>query len=275
LVSFPNCKINLGLRILRKREDGFHDLETAFYPVAIQDALEIVRNPSPGAEGVDLRVTGLAVDGPPENNICVKAWHLLKKDFSELPPVIMHLHKLIPSGAGLGGGSADGAFTLLALDKKFRLGLSPEALLSYALSLGSDCPFFILNKPCLAASRGEEMEPIPLDLSPYQLLIVNPRIPVSTAWAFSQIRPSADGPSVRQALLQPISHWKDSLVNDFEPAVFAAYPQIAQIKQTLYAHGALYASMSGTGSTVYGIFEKENVPTMNFPEDYFVKALNH
>ncbi|HEY0066376.1 MAG TPA: 4-(cytidine 5'-diphospho)-2-C-methyl-D-erythritol kinase [Flavisolibacter sp.] len=273
MVSFPNCKINLGLRILRKREDGFHDLETAFYPVAIQDALEIVRNPLPGADGVDLRVTGLAVDGPPEKNICVKAWHLLKKDFSGLPPVIMHLHKLIPSGAGLGGGSADGAFTLLALDKKFRLGLSREALLSYALSLGSDCPFFILNKPCLAAGRGEEMEPIALDLSPYQVVIVNPHIPVSTAWAFSQIRPAADGPSVHQALQQPISHWKDGLVNDFEPAVFAAHPEIAQIKQTLYAHGALYASMSGTGSTVYGIFEKENLPAFGFPEHYFVKTV--
>lgn len=275
MVSFPNCKINLGLRILKKRADGFHDLETAFYPIALQDALEIIRNPAPGAEGVELKVTGLAIDGPPGNNICVKAWHLLKQDFSELPPVILHLHKIIPSGAGLGGGSADGAFTLLALDKKFRLGLSQKALLSYALTLGSDCPFFILNKPCFAASRGEEMEPLALDLTPYTLLIVNPRLPVSTAWAFLQIRPSADGPSVRQALRQPISAWKENLVNDFEPGIFAAYPEIARIKQTLYEKGALYASMSGTGSTVYGIFEKEHTPQISFPEHYFVSRLNH
>lgn len=270
MVSFPNCKINLGLRILRKRADGFHDLETAFYPLAIQEALEIVRNPLPGAEGVDLKVTGLTVDGPPESNICVKAWHLLKKDFSALPPIILHLHKLIPSGAGLGGGSADGAFTLMALDKKFGLGLSREALLSYALALGSDCPFFILNKPCFAVGRGEEMETLPLDLSAYALVIVNPRIPVATAWAFSRINPSAEGSSVREALHGPVSTWKDTLVNDFEPGVFETYPEIARIKQTLYEAGALYTSMSGTGSTVYGIFEKQAVPAMDFPEHYYV-----
>jgi 4-diphosphocytidyl-2-C-methyl-D-erythritol kinase len=269
LVVFPNCKINLGLHILRKRGDGFHDLETVFYPAALQDALEIITAPA-GTEPV-LHTTGLLIDGSPEDNICLKAYGLLKKDFSQLPPVQLHLHKLIPAGAGLGGGSADGAFTLLLLNRKYRLGLTEEQLIRYALQLGSDCPFFIKNKPCLARGRGEELQELDLDLSGCKLLLVNPKIHINTGWAFSQLRPNEDRPSLKELAQSPVSAWKDFLVNDFEGPIFSRFPEIGGIKDRLYGMGALYASMSGSGSTVYGLFPKELELSPQFPAPYFVK----
>jgi 4-diphosphocytidyl-2-C-methyl-D-erythritol kinase len=273
MVSFPNCKINLGLNILRKRADGYHDLETIFYPLALQDAVEVIVQQQPSEQRVIFSSTGLKVDGDPANNLCVKAYQVLQQDFPDLPAIQLHLHKNIPMGAGLGGGSADGAFVLQLLNKKCQLGLSNEQLINYALQLGSDCPFFILNTPCFATSRGEIMEPITLDLSAYNIVIVNPGIHVSTAKAFAALTPTLPAKSVKAIIQQPIATWKNELVNDFETPVFALFPAIAEIKQQLYQHGAVYASMSGSGSTVFGLFEKAQQPVLNFPADYLVQTI--
>jgi 4-diphosphocytidyl-2-C-methyl-D-erythritol kinase len=256
LVVFPNCKINLGLNIIAKRADGFHDLETVFYPIAIKDVLEVVQQ-STASVDVEFTATGLPVAGAAADNLCVKAYHLLKKDFSSLPSIKMHLHKVIPMGAGLGGGSADGAFALAMLNRKFQLGLSNDQLIGYALQLGSDCPFFISNEPCFAVGRGEKLAPIAIDLSGYRIVVTNPGIHVNTGWAFSQVRPTKPQRQLRDVIHQPMVTWKDELINDFEEAVFGAHPEIKAIKENLYAQGAVYASMTGSGSAVYGIFEKD------------------
>jgi 4-diphosphocytidyl-2-C-methyl-D-erythritol kinase len=290
MIVFPNCKINLGLRILNKREDGYHNLETVFYPVGINDALEVIRadhgrqtiddSKTPDYASVRFTSTGLFIAGDEANNLCIKAYHLLKKDFPSLPPVEMHLHKAIPMGAGLGGGSADGAFTLKLLNDQFHLGLSTQQLINYSLQLGSDCPFFILNKPCFATGRGELLEPIVLDLSAYHFAIVNPGIHVNTGWAFEQSgrfsTPSNQSaqlqrPDCRQTVQQPISTWKDQLINDFEEPVSKAHPEIAAIKQQLYDAGAVYASMTGSGSTVFGIFT--TIPHLKVADNYFISIL--
>jgi 4-diphosphocytidyl-2-C-methyl-D-erythritol kinase len=270
VIVFPNCKINLGLHVLQKRNDGFHDLETVFYPIALQDAVEIIHAPSGFTQ---LNTTGVNLDSPPEENICHKAWSLLKKDFPDLPEVMMHLHKVIPTGAGLGGGSADGAFTLLLLNKKFNLGLKEAQLKEYALKLGSDCPFFILNKPAHALGRGELLEEINLDLSAFSIMIVNPRIHITTATAFSMVKPSSNRPSLKTLIHNPPAEWRYLVKNDFESAVFLRHPEIESIKNELYEHGAVYASMSGSGSTVYGLFEKgaQNLPS--FPSHYFTAMI--
>lgn len=268
MISFPNCKINLGLHILNKREDGFHNLETFFYPLPLRDALEIIK-----AEKTVFTSSGLPVPGNADDNICLKAYYLLKKYFAALPPVKIHLHKTIPVGAGLGGGSADGAFTLTLLNKKFNLELSIDQLINYALKLGSDCPFFIVNKPCIATGRGEILEPLSIDLSAYKFLIVNPGIHVNTGWAFSQITPVFPEKSIAAIITQPVETWKKELKNDFEESVFKNHPEIKSIKEELYNQGAVYASMSGSGSTVYGIFKKETELSFTFPPHYFAKEL--
>lgn len=257
MVLFPNCKINLGLNIIRKREDGYHDLETVFYPIAIKDALEAIRT---GTEGIRFSSSGLIVAGNTGDNLCVKAYQLLKKDFPDLGGIEMHLHKQIPMGAGLGGGSADGAFALLLLDQLFSLELSQEQLIRYALQLGSDCPFFILNKPCFATGRGETMQPVALDLSAYRFVLINPGIHVSTAQAFAGIQPQVPATRIPDIVQLPIDQWKGLLVNDFEKNVTGAHPEIAAIKAELYQKGAIYASMTGSGSTVFGLFHKNNTP---------------
>jgi 4-diphosphocytidyl-2-C-methyl-D-erythritol kinase len=249
---------------LQKREDGFHDLETVFYPIPLVDALEIIP-----ANETNISVSGIKIDTAEEDNICIKAYHLLKKDFV-LPPVKIHLHKNIPIGAGLGGGSADGAFTLLLLNKKFNLNLSGEELNSYALTLGSDCPFFIKNKPCLASKQGEILQEIDLDLSGYKLVLVNPYIHIYTGWAFSQIEPNKNRTSLFNIIQQPIQKWKGILVNDFEEAIFNHYPAVKEIKEQLYREGAMYAAMSGSGSTVFGLFNNNKIPPLTFPK-YFVQ----
>ena len=254
MLVFPDCKINLGLRILNKREDGFHNLETVFYPIGINDALEVIL--APGA-GLQFSQTGLMVDGNEADNICIKAYHLLKKDFPHLPAIKMHLHKAIPMGAGLGGGSADGAFALQLLNTAFELHLSQQQLIEYALQLGSDCPFFIINQPCYATGRGENLETLQLDLSSYKIAVINPGIHVNTAWAFKQLQKTTKTESrnsLKEVISGPVSTWKKFLSNDFETVVFAAHPEIKFIKDKLYEMDALYASMSGSGSTVFGIF---------------------
>lgn len=270
MVFFPNAKINLGLRVIRKRVDGYHDIETVFYPIqGLRDALEIVRG---NAETpVDFNITGLPLQGTVEQNLCVKAYTLLKQNFPDLPSIQMHLHKTIPMGAGLGGGSADGAFTLRLLNQHFQLGLTQDQLISYALQLGSDCPFFIVNQPCFATGRGEIMTPMALDLSAYQFVLINPGIHVPTGWAFSQLQPATPSISCEQIVLQDPTTWQDQLINDFETFVMDTYPKIRELKETLYQYGAVYASMTGTGSTVYGIFKKEtDLSSLQFPSNYFV-----
>jgi 4-diphosphocytidyl-2-C-methyl-D-erythritol kinase len=275
MVTFPNCKINLGLNILQKRNDGFHDLATIFYPIELKDVLEIIpaRNIEQQQSSIQFTTSGLVVDGNSTDNICFKAYELLKADFPTLPPIEMHLHKAIPMGAGLGGGSADGAFALKTLNAKFNLNLTVQQLIDYALQLGSDCPFFIINQPCFATSRGEKMTPIHLDLSAYTFVIVNPGIHVNTGWAFKQITPSVPAKSIQQIIQQPIETWKHELLNDFELPVATAYPAIQNIKQDLYAKGAVYASMSGSGSTVFGIFKKGTEKVNYTAEGYFVKEI--
>jgi 4-diphosphocytidyl-2-C-methyl-D-erythritol kinase len=270
MVTFPNGKINLGLNIVNKRTDGYHDIETIFYPIKLNDAIEVIKK-----NNIHFSVTGLAIDGDQENNLSIKAFHLLKKDFPQLPPIHLHLHKTIPLGAGLGGGSADGAFTLKLLNKKFDLGLSEKQLVEYSLQLGSDCPFFISNKPCFATGRGEMLEQIDLDLSQFKIVIVHPGVHVSTAWAFSTIKPGAPKKSIKEISKQPIETWKQELKNDFEEPVFNKYPEIKKIKDDLYTAGAIYSSMSGSGSAVYGYFEKDKPLSLSFPRNYFLKELGN
>jgi 4-diphosphocytidyl-2-C-methyl-D-erythritol kinase len=259
MVVFPNCKINLGLNIIRKRDDGFHDLETVFYPLSLRDALEIIRSPDPSDnKGIHFTQSGIPIPGEHTNNLCVKAWHLLRKDYPQIGSVDCHLHKVIPMGAGLGGGSADGAFMLQLLNQVFHLQIDQADLLKYALQLGSDCPFFIHNTPCFATGRGEILEPYQIDLSDYRIVLVNPGIHISTAQAFAGIQPARPAVSITRILQQPVEEWKQQLINDFEKSLALVHPVLAQIKDALYAQGAVYASLTGTGSTLYGLFEKKH-----------------
>lgn len=273
MLLFPNCKINLGLQIRRKRADGFHDLETVFYPVALQDALEVIQ--SDGKGELAFTSSGNTVTRIPGQNICVKAYRLLQQRFPELPSVQMHLHKVIPSGAGLGGGSADGAYALLLLNQKLRLGLANGELAELALQLGSDCPFFIYNTPAFARGRGELLEPIPLDLSSYQVLLVNPGVHVPTAEAFRHVRPNDDRPSMKELIGLPVSQWQEALHNDFEASVFRAFPRVGELKEYLLSLKPLYCAMSGSGSSVFGIFEKDRLtaPPSALPRAYFARLL--
>lgn len=283
MIVFPNCKINLGLRILRKRTDGYHDLETLFYPLPLYDVLEGILDTGYGVRNSDnnrdespiqFSSSGFSINGNVDDNLCVKAYKLLKNDFAQLPPVQMHLQKTIPAGAGLGGGSADAAFTLKLLNQKFDLHLSSDQLIHYALQLGSDCPFFIINTPCLATGRGEILEQLTLDLSAYKFVIVNPAIPINTTHAFSEIIPALPEKALSQIIQQPVATWKDEVINDFEKTVFIQHPEIEAIKNQLYDGGAVYASMSGSGSTVYGVFKKETPFSHFFPTYYFFKQIS-
>ncbi len=274
MIVFPNCKINLGLQVIRKRSDGYHDLETIFYPLPLSDSLEVIESKSHGKSfSIPFSSSGLEIKGDSSTNLCVKAYRLLKKDFPDLPHVQIHLHKVIPSGAGLGGGSADGAFTLKLLNEKFQLGLSTKELLSYAAHLGSDCPVFILNKPCHGTGRGEICEEIDLDLSQYKFVIVNPGIHIDTGRAFLDIRPAEPERPLKEVIKEPVEKWKDVLFNDFEKVLFKKHWEVVDIKDELYKDGAIYASMSGSGSTVYGIFRKDKKLNINFPKHYFVKEM--
>jgi 4-diphosphocytidyl-2-C-methyl-D-erythritol kinase len=274
VIVFPNSKINLGLNILRKRSDGYHDLETVFYPIPLTDILEIIENKHPeDSPRMPFTISGFSVPGVPASNICAKAYKLLKRDFPKLPFIQMHLHKGVPLGAGLGGGSADAAFVLKLLNDIFSLNISGKELIDYAAELGSDCPFFIINKPCFATGRGEILEEITLDLSAYKFVIVNPGIHINTGDTFVKLKPAIPEKSIREIIAQPIETWKYQLQNDFEKVVFKQYREIVDIKDTLYRIGAIYSSMSGSGSTVYGIFKKEQQLELNFPEHYFVREL--
>lgn len=250
MITFPNAKINLGLNILEKRSDGYHNLESYFYPIPWHDSLEILESNTFSFKSYGLEIPGGST------NLCIKAYDLLKEDF-DLPPVDIHLLKGIPMGAGLGGGSADGAFTLRMLNNLFKLNLEREKLEAYALELGSDCPFFISNESHVATGRGEQFVTKGADLSGYFLAIINPGIHVSTKEAFDGIVPASHKNSIETLIANPIHTWKDQLVNDFEQTIFPKHPEVEQLKNEMYDKGALYASMTGTGSTVYGIFEEK------------------
>lgn len=252
MITFPNIKINLGLSITEKRPDGYHNLETVFYPVALEDALEIRTNPK-AQQKFTLHQHGMEIAGNPENNLVVKAYLLLDKEF-HLPPVEIHLYKHIPSGAGLGGGSSDAAFMLKLLNEHYNLQLSDNQLEDYAATLGADCAFFIKNTPTYAEGIGNIFSPIELSLKGYRMMIVKPDVFVSTREAFANIRPHRPEYPVREVIRRPVAEWKDTLINDFEASVFPQYPVIGEIKEELYHQGAIYASMSGSGSSVFGLF---------------------
>ena len=268
MLTFPNAKINLGLNITEKRPDGYHNLETIFYPVPIEDALEInILNEGNGK--FRLHQAGLEIEGEAESNLVVKAYKLLDDRFN-LPPVDIHLFKHIPSGAGLGGGSSDAACMLKLLNEHFQLELSEEQLEVYAATLGADCAFFIKNKPTYAEGIGNLFSPIELSLSGYQIMIVKPNVFVSTREAFSNIHPHRPEYPVKEAILRPVAEWKDILINDFEASVFPQHPVIGEIKRELYHQGAIYASMSGSGSSVFGLFAPGFVlPEIDWGTDMF------
>ena len=251
--SIVNCKINLGLNIIRKRDDGFHDLQTVFYPT---DAFSDLLSLEPIAGGLEFVCDSAQDIGPDSDNLCVKAFRLLERDFG-VQGVRLRLEKHIPTGAGVGGGSADAAFVLKMLTEQFKLPLDNVDLKQYAAQLGSDVPFFIDNKPAFAEGRGEIMTPVDLDLSAYNIIIEKPEVSVSTREAYAHVRPHESDVNFAEVVRNvPVHEWKKYLYNDFEDSVFPKYPQIAEIKRKFYESGALYAAMSGSGSAVFGIFPK-------------------
>lgn len=269
MLTFPNCKINLGLYITARRADGFHDLETVFYPVSLRDALEAL----PAKNGESMRLSGKVVAGDSKDNLVWKAYKMLQAQFpTTIPALDIYLHKSIPMGAGLGGGSADGAFMLRLLNNQFNLGLTDEYLAELALDLGSDCPFFIYNTPQLASGRGEQMSPVAIDLSGFSMQLICPQVHVSTAQAFKMITPCPAPFNLKDLAQLPVKDWKNAITNDFEAPIFQQHPVLASIKQQLYTGGAVYASMSGSGSAIYGIFHKGGRAVINadieFEEHY-------
>jgi len=261
MVVFPNAKINLGLHVTGQRKDGFHDIESLMYPVTLCDILEII--PS-GSGTIEFRSTGLPVPGTMTDNLCIKAFNLLASTFP-LPAVKIHLHKVIPMGSGLGGGSSDAAFTLKILNELFSIGLSPVQLMEFSGKLGSDCPFFIENRPGLATGRGDLLQPVSPDIAGYSCIIVVPDVHVSTAEAYAGVTVKKPAEPIPGIVTRSPESWKDHLVNDFEQTVIRRYPVIGGIKEELYSAGAVYVSMSGSGSAVYGVFCGEAPDRNRFP----------
>ncbi len=251
MLGFANAKINLGLHILGRRDDGYHEIETIFYPVyQLRDIVEVVE-----ASSVDIVQTGIELDIPLEKNLVHKAYKLLSEEYN-LPPVMFFLHKIIPFGAGLGGGSADAAKTLELLNSYFDLGIGQSQLADYASKLGADCAFFIYNRPMLARGIGNDLLSVDLDLSGYNIVIVKPDFTISTAEAYSLVKPVDHSLSLLDVIKYPVEHWRDYLVNDFERFLFSPYPLLKEIKQILYEKGALYVSLSGSGSAMFAIFDR-------------------
>lgn len=254
MITFPNAKINLGLNIVARRPDGYHNIETVFFPIVIHDILEIV----PSATGcTTLHISGKKIDCPTEKNLVMKAYRLMRQQCPTIPETDIYLYKHIPDGAGLGGGSADASFTLKVLNEISGAELDDDTLAEMASQLGADCAFFIYNRPMYATGIGNKFTPANVDLSGYRLLLVKPAIMVPTAKAYSMVTPKPSGQYIPDILQHSPSDWKYMLKNDFEPSVFTQYPQLAHIKQQLYASGAIYASMSGSGSSIFGIFDND------------------
>ena len=259
MITFPVAKINLGLNVVEKRADGYHNLQTVFYPVPIMDALEIVpmSDGFPSDVDCDLKVTNITIEGDEQRNLVVRAYHLLKADYPELPRVHAHLWKGIPTQAGMGGGSSDCGYMIRLLNETFDMGLSSEQMQQYAARLGADCAFFIESSACYAEGIGERLQPIDLDLSGWYIGVVRPDIPVPTKEAFSRIHPHYPALNCRDVVKQPVETWRDRLTNDFEESVFALHPEIGAVKEQLYKMGATYAAMSGSGSALFGLFKDE------------------
>lgn len=260
MICFPNAKINLGLRVTEKRRDGYHNIETVFYPLNLSDILEITPLPD-NSDRYAFKNTGDIVGVDPSENLCIKALNELNKH-RQIPPVSIHLHKIIPSGSGLGGGSSDAAYVLKTLNELFQLQLSLSELTSIALRIGSDCPFFIHNKPLLAKGRGDIFDPVEIDLSGIHILLVHPGISVNTGWAYSKVKPGKQSCSISSIIRTDPGDWKNNLFNDFEPGIFTAYPHIERIRNKMLSAGAFYASMTGSGSAVYGLFYQPAEPGM-------------
>lgn len=260
MLLYPNCKINLGLNVLRRRSDGYHELETLFYPVNATEA--IVIEPS---DLFSFKVEGITIDGDLKDNLCVKAWNLISSRY-ELTPVSITLYKYLPMGAGLGGGSSDAAYVIKGINQLFDLGMAEVEMAEIAATIGSDAPFFIYNKPMLATGRGEVLEPIDFSLSGYHIRLIKPSFGISTKEAYSGITPSDENSlSVKQILELPIREWQGLLKNDFERHLFERYPELAQIKEDFIKQGAVYAAMSGSGSTIFGLFDNTPNPCFAKP----------
>jgi 4-diphosphocytidyl-2-C-methyl-D-erythritol kinase len=255
MISFPNAKINLGLHVTGKRQDGYHNIETVFYPLGLSDILEVT--PSSDARGhYTFLNTGTIIEGEPSDNLCIRAWNELNK-IRPLPGVSIHLHKIIPSGAGLGGGSSNAVYVLRALNDLFQLGLQASELELIAGGIGSDCPFFMHNKPLFATGRGEIFEPAEIDLKGLRIVIVHAGIHIDTARAYREIALSEHAASLKDLIYTDPYRWQGKVVNDFEQVVFSGYPEIRYLKEQLLASGAFYSSMTGSGSAVYGLFDYE------------------
>jgi 4-diphosphocytidyl-2-C-methyl-D-erythritol kinase len=249
MVTFPPCKINLGLYVLSKRPDGFHNIHTCFYPVPWTDVLEVIES-----NQLEFISSGISIPGAANDNLCMKAYHMMKQIY-DLPPVKICLHKIIPMGAGLGGGSSDGAYLIQLLNDQFQLHIPLPALRSLALQLGSDCSFFFQHEAMIGSGRGEVLEPLSLSLKDKFLVIVKPDVHVSTAAAYRGVVPGSPGKDLRSVLSAPLENWRHDLKNDFEDSVFFKHPIVEKIKTDLYSAGAIYASMSGSGSSVFGLFD--------------------
>ena len=267
MISFPNAKINLGLHVIEKRADGFHNIETVFYPLSLCDILELVPSEK---EGVEFNSSGLTIPGDIDSNLIAKAYRLI----SSSHPVIqssshlaIHLHKIIPMGAGLGGGSSDGAYTLTVLNEIYHLDLSVTQIQDLARQVGSDCAFFIENKPVYAVGRGDQFESLDLDLSGYQIVVAIPDVHVNTPEAYSMVTPNVPEQSIQEIIQLPVEQWKSLLINDFEEPVMKRYPVIREIKEEFYQQGAIYAAMSGSGAAVYGIFSPQSPVTEAFDRE--------
>ncbi|MCF8366204.1 MAG: 4-(cytidine 5'-diphospho)-2-C-methyl-D-erythritol kinase [Bacteroidales bacterium] len=265
MIFFPNAKINLGLFVTGKRFDGYHNIETILYPVPLCDVIELISSPDGNFQ---FSYTGFPIPGNADENLIVKAWQMLKHDFN-LPPVKIHLHKNIPLGAGLGGGSADAAFTILLINRNFQLGLSENKMMEYAAQLGMDCPFFINNTPAYAFERGDKLEKSGVNLSGKFLVIIKPSCHISTVEAYGGIKPSPSAISIKEILAKPLDQWKETLKNDFEKSAFIKCPEIEIIKNSLYKHGSIYAAMSGSGAAVFGIFEKAINLKKHFSKQFY------
>jgi len=264
MLVFPNCKINLGLHVVSKREDGFHNIETVFYPVNWCDAIEIIENKTANGPFI-FSQSGIPVGGSPDQNLIYKGWKMMS-DLKKIPPIQVHLHKNIPMGAGLGGGSSDAAYFINLLNDQFNLGFSLPEKFQIASELGSDCAFFITNTPVFAEGKGNEFSDITVSLDKYFILVVYPGIPSNTKDAYGGLLPHSPEHDIKNILNENIHTWKEHLVNDFEVSIFNKYYDTRLLKEKLYDAGALYASLSGSGSAVFGIFDKD--PLIDFPLPY-------
>lgn len=267
MITFPIAKVNLGLNVVERRADGYHNLQTVFYPVGIKDALEVtpMDDTFPSEVDCDIKVTNINIEGDEQKNLVVRAYNLLKKDFPSLPRLHAHLYKGIPTQAGMGGGSSDASAMLVLLNKLFGLRLSEQQLIQYAAQLGADCAFFIMNRPAYAEGIGDQLTPINLSLKGYHMAVVRPDIPVSTKQAYARITPQMPRKCCKDIVMQPVDTWKDELVNDFEQGIFAIHPELESIKQKIYEEGAVYAAMSGSGSALFGLFKETRNLAAVFP----------